>query len=80
MFTNDSVYNGIRNIISSDDAVTLLPPEKWGFTRYGKVIASDEGLYSEEEMLKELKSISKYVYNTYTTDGKRTKFTEKSFD
>ena len=77
---NDSVYNGIRNIISSDDAFALLPPENWGFTRYGKVISSNEGLYSEEVMLKELKSVSEYVYNAYTTDGKRTKFAEKSFD
>ena len=44
------IYNGVRNIISSDDAFALLPPEVWGFTRYGKVIPSDQGLYSEEEM------------------------------
>lgn len=77
---NDSIYNGIRNIISSDDAFALLPPEVWGFTRYGKVIPSDQGLYSEEEMLKELNSISEYVYNAYTSNGKRNSFSEKSFD
>lgn len=77
---NNSVYNGIRNIISSDDAFPLLPPEQWGFTRYGKVISSDEGLYSEEEMLKELKSISEYIYGAYTNDGKRIEFSEKTFD
>ena len=75
-----SIYNGIRNIISSDDAFALLPLEDWGFTRYGKVVPSDEGLYSEEEEFKELKSISDYVYNAYVSDGKRIKFIEKEFD
>ena len=77
---NDTVYNGVRNIISSDDAFALLPPEEWGFTRYGKVISSSLGLYSEEEALNELKNISEYVYNAYTSNGKRIKFTEKKFD
>ena len=80
VIVNDSVYNGVRNIISYDDAFSLLPPETWGFTRYGKVIESSEGLSSEEDMLKELKSISEYVYGAYTFDGKRIKFNEKTFD
>lgn len=77
---NDSVYNGIRSVISPDDAFSLLPPEDWGFTRYGKVVNSYDGLYSTEEMLKELKSISEYVYGEYTTNGKIKEFSEKSFD
>ena len=77
---NDSVYNGIRNIISPDDVFSLLPPEQWGFTRYGKVVNSHEGLYSTEELLKELKSVSEYVYGEYTTDGKIKEFSEKTFD
>lgn len=77
---NDTIYNGIRNIISTDDSFSYLPPESWGFTRYGQVINSHEGLYSEEEMLKELKSISEYVYDEYTSDGKVKKFSEKKFD
>ena len=77
---NDDVYNGIRNIISPDDAFSLLPPEEWDFTRYGTVINSYEGLYSIEEMTKELKSISEYVYGAYTTDNKIKEFSEKKFD
>ena len=77
---NDSIYSGVRNIISPDDAFSLLPPEQWGFTRYGKVIDSYEGLYSINEMLNELKSISEYVYNAYTSDGKVMEFSEKEFD
>ena len=77
---NDSIYNGVRSIISYDDAFALLPLEEWGYTRYGKVVSSYEELYSEEEMLDELKNISNYVYNAYTTNGKRNEFTEKSFD
>ena len=76
----DPMYNGIRNIISSDDAFALLPPEQWGFTRYGKIVSSSEGLYSEEEALNELKSISEYVYGAYTNEGNRTEFSEKTFD
>ena len=76
----DDVYNGIRNIISPDDAFSLLPPDEWGFTRYGTVINSYEGLYSIEEMTKELKSISEYVYGAYTTDNKIKEFSEKKFD
>lgn len=77
---SDSIYNGVRNVISPDDAFSLLPPENWNFTRYGQVVNSYEGLYSEEEMLKELKSISEYVYGEYTTDGKVKQFSEKAFD
>ena len=80
VLVNDKIYNGIRNIISSDDAFPLLPLEKWNFTRYGKVVSSSEGLYSEEEMLKELKTISEYVYDSYTTNGKINKFSKKTFD
>lgn len=80
VLVNDKIYSGIRNIISSDDAFPLLPLEKWGFTRYGKVVSSSEGLYSEEEMLKELKTISEYVYDSYTTNGKVNKFSKKTFD
>ena len=77
---DSSIYNGIRNIISPDDAFPLLPPEAFGFTRYGQVVNSYEGLYSIEEMLKELESISEYVYGAYTNNGKIKKFTEKTFD
>ena len=77
---NDSVYNGVRNIISYDDAFALLPPNKWGFTRYGIVVDSYKDLTSEEDMLKELKNISEYVYNAYTANGKRLKFIPKTFD
>lgn len=80
LFVDDSVYNGVRSVISPDDAFSLIPPEQWNFTRYGKVVNSYEGLYSEEEMLKELKSISEYVYNEYTTDAKIKEFKVKDFD
>ncbi len=77
---DSDIYNGIRSIISYDDAFPLLPPEAWGFSRYGKVIDSYDGLISEEEMLNELKSVSEYVYNAYTENGKRKEFSKKKFD
>ena len=77
---DDEVYGGVRNIISSDDAFPLLPPGAWGFTVYGKVISSRDGLSSEEDALKELKKISEYVYDSYTDNGKSKSFSIKSFD
>ena len=76
----DSIYNGVRSVISPNDSFSLLPPNQWGFTRYGKVVNSYDGLYSIEEMLKELKSISEYIYEEFTSDGKIKEFREKTFD
>ena len=80
VLVEDSIYDGIKSIISSDDAFALLPLEEWGFTRYGKVIPSDKELYSIEEMLNELNSISEYVYSEYTSAGNIRQFSEKAFD
>ena len=77
--TDDTVYGGIRNLISPDDIFPLLPPEGWGFTHYGNDISSKKDLNSEE-MLKELKDISEYVYNKYTGNGKIGIIERKTFD
>ena len=77
---NDSKYGGIRSIIYPDDAFSLLPLETWGFTYYGKTVNSNQSISSEKEMLEELKSISPYLYNQYTENGKIKQVKRKTFD
>ena len=78
---DDAVYSGLRNLISSNDAFPLLPPEEWGFAHYGKTIDPNEGLVSEEEMLEELSRISPYCYSLYTdAEGNVNPFKRKTFD
>lgn len=77
---NDSIYGGVRSVISPNDAFSLLPLEAWGFTHYGKVVLSNQAISSENEMLEELKSISPYVYNVHTENGKIKPFKKKTFD
>ena len=76
----DSIYNGLRNVISTLDSFALLPPSGWDFTHYGVDINPDDNLSSEKEMLEELKNISKYQYNQYTEKGKLKPFKYKTFD
>ena len=78
---DDSIYSGLRNLISASDAFPLLPPEEWGFAHYGKTVDPMEKLVSEEEMLNELNSISPYCYSIYTDeDGNINPFKRKTFD
>ena len=76
----DEIYSGLRNLISSTDSFPLLPPEEWGFTHYGNRIDPTEGLSSVKAALKELKSISEYVYDIYTENDKLKTFKLKTFD
>ena len=77
---NNSMYNGIRSIISPQDAFPLLPPGAWGFTRYGKDVSADQNLTSEQAMLTELENISPYIYGEYTENGKVKKVKRKTFN
>ena len=77
---SSDVYKGVRSVIFEDDAFALLPPSAWGFTRYGTVVKGDEGILSEEEMLKDLKSISDYGYGAAAPNGVIEKFYRKKFD
>ena len=76
----DTIYGGLRNLISSSDSFPLLPPEEWGFTHYGNCIDPQEGLSSVEDALEELKSISEYVYDIYTEDDDLKELKLKTFD
>lgn len=78
--TKDEVYGGIRNLISENDIFTMLPPELWKFTHYGKDIAMDHDQITEEAMLKELKELSIFSYNKYINGGSPNTFERKTFD
>ena len=76
----DSIYSGIRSIVSPDDAFSLLPIEEWGFTNYGEIIPLNKALSSESDMMEELNSISEYVYSQYIINSEIKKFKNKTFD
>lgn len=46
--TKAGIYNNIYNIINPDDIITVLPPDKWGFHRFGNTIElpRDSAVYS----------------------------------
>ena len=58
----DEKYSYIHNYITSDDIVTMVPPEAWNMTRYGKVyeLGTDEVNSGLAEELKKLGSKMKY--------------------
>lgn len=47
--TKAGVYDNIYNIINPDDIITVLPPERWGFHRFGDSIelSRDAAVYSK---------------------------------
>ncbi len=60
-------YNGIKNYLFPHDAITMLPPQKCGFTLYGqKLGCNGGGKVSVEAMLEELATISPFAYESFT--------------
>lgn len=78
--TQREIYGGIRNFISQNDIVTMVPPESWGFSRYGQDIEIGHNKVTEEAMLNELKEISSSVYNRYIDGANPKSFKRKTFD
>ena len=77
----EEIYGGIRNYPLDYDLVTLLPPEKWGFTYYGQVCRTDgDGLVSVADMLEELKVLSPVKYEAALESGSPDKFAWQTFD
>ena len=74
------IYGGIRNLVSSSDIFTMLPPTSWGFTHYGNDISSDHGKVTDEAMLEKLKEFSQYAFNKYNNGGNPNTFERKTFD
>ena len=77
---NDKSYGGIRNIISPNDIVSLIPPKSWEFTRYGTNIPMDHGIVTCSDALKELRKISDELGESYSNSGSIENFERKSFD
>lgn len=54
--TDDKQYSGIFNFVNPTDFIAFVPPEKWGFSKYGTTIAfaqnGDELYNSELESVK----------------------------
>ena len=75
----NSRFDYIHNTWESYDIVTLAPPRKFGFTRYGKNYT-----YAREEnktrMLEMLKSTNSLVYDLYMNGGDPDGFTAKTID
>ncbi len=71
-------YKGIHNFVAVGDYVTKLPPESWGFTRYGN---TEEITYGSEEMLDYLEVLSQETADKFS-DGRNysTEESKKTFD
>lgn len=72
----DACYGGIRNYPKPHDVVPKVPPSipGWDFTYYGKVCEYDSsdlagGPVTEKEMLQQLRSFDRAMYNAYTDGG-----------
>ena len=72
----DTCYNGIRNYPKPHDVVPKMPPDipGWDFTYYGKVCQYDSsdlpgGPVTENEMLQQLGSFDRAMYNAYSDGG-----------
>ncbi|MBQ6624095.1 MAG: hypothetical protein IJH57_05725 [Mogibacterium sp.] len=83
------VYGGIRNNVAGYDFITMMPPEEWGFTYYGRDniiplgrdVHAKTGMADEDDMAKELSVLSPFAYNQYTNEGgDHRKFSAKTFD
>lgn len=78
---HDKVFNGIRNYPLPYDFITMLPPELWGFTYFGRVESSDDnGKVTVEEMLEELRAFAPFAYEKYVNGGDYRSFAWKTFD
>lgn len=86
---DDDVYGGIRNNVAGYDFITMMPPEEWGFTYYGRDniiplgrdVHAKTGMADEDDMAKELSVLSPFAYNQYTNEGgDHRKFSAKTFD
>ncbi len=79
----DKAYGGIRYYNASYDLIIFLPPEQWGFRRYGSPCPIDGAVYgcgassrkvSEDDMIAVLRKLSPAVYETYINGNKKGDF------
>ena len=77
----DEVYSGIHNYLISYDFVTMLPPDEWGFTRYGSMEYLDkDGQASVGDMLSQLRGFSGRKYLAQLQNSDPRSFRLMSFD
>ncbi len=70
-------YKCIHNFIAVGDYITKLPPQNWGFTRYGETISIN---YGSKEMLDELKKVSPDTASKFSSKNYSTKLATKTVD
>ncbi len=73
----DEKYNYIHNFTAVGDYVAKMPPEAWGFTRYGK---TENIVYGEESMREALKKYSTDVAEEFVDKNYDTEISKKGFD
>ncbi|MBR5337972.1 MAG: fibronectin type III domain-containing protein [Lachnospiraceae bacterium] len=78
------VYRCIKNCAPGYDIITLLPPSKWGYDRYGvELPISDGKAETKNRMKEELNKFAPFAYKQYTQNGgagDEDIFTWKTFD
>ncbi len=81
---SDILYDCIRNYPLENDFITWLPPENWGFERYGQVLdirkKADGTTAGTDEMLGKLAGINQFCYSQFSADGDPASFKTYSFD
>jgi len=71
-------YTNIHNIISANDLVTKVAPEKWGFLRYGtdESVIPEKRTAENEALFEAALTFLPDKYKGYTADGKQVFATE----
>ena len=73
----DEKYNYIHNFTAVGDYVTKMPPQTWGYTRYGK---TENIVYGEEGMREALKKYSVETAEEFVDKNYATEISKKGFD
>lgn len=77
----NKIYNGIHNSMPAHDLITLLPPDKWGYGRYGTDLPITDGkAETKQRMLAFMEELYPKNYKSYTEGGDEDQYTWKTFD
>ena len=78
---SDSIYGGIRNFIYPSDVITMVPPERWGYTLYGDVTTfGEDDCVTIDSLMQELPDVSTFAYQSFILSGNPELFGWYTFD
>lgn len=78
---SDPLFDCVRNYPLPYDFITMLPPEGWGFTYFGKVEDPEaDGRVNVAEMLEKLNEFAPFAYERFISTGDFRSFGLKTFD